>query len=316
MLKNFYRNIVPHCFNNPLAVPILSRSQPQESNFMKSKLPFYQFAGPLLFMVAIGIVDHTAMAQSVSPPKKPTAQLLKSKEAELDLVKSQVLTQQQFTESLRQEISSLTAQRNELLELQIEAGVSPESFPEIMRKLQTQRVDLIIELAGLKARRTAMIEFPQSTENPADKTIELLEQLLAQNLKKQARCEEMFSQGLIPEGEVMKAEGDVLNAEVELARAKQSTGNSQLAAELLTLSLDTAEKQARLDQTLLMLKSITETRQSVAEGEAVKEKLRLLKPNLESAENLLKQILAEAATRGKELQQEIKKLKLELEAGN
>lgn len=267
-------------------------------------------------MVAIGIVDHTATAQSVSPPKKPTAQLLKSKEAELDLVKSQVLTQQQFTESLRQEISSLTQQRNDLLELQIEAGVSPESFPEIMRKLQTQRVDLIIELAGLKARRTAMIEFQQSTENPADKTIELLEQLLAQNLKKQARCEEMFSQGLIPEGEVMKAEGDVLNAEVELARAKQSTGNSQLAAELLTLSLDTAEKQARLDQTLLMLKSITETRQSVAEGEAVKEKLRLLKPNLESAENLLKQILAEAATREKELQQEIKKLKLELEAGN
>ena len=66
-------------------------------------------------------------------------------------------------------------------------GVSIESFPEIIKNLQSQRIDLMIDLAGLTAKREAILtaqkEVVDKSESSTDHKTILADSLLETSLE-------------------------------------------------------------------------------------------------------------------------------------
>ncbi len=162
------------------------------------------------------------------------------------------------------------ARRKELLKKQDEIGVSSESFGEIMRMLQASRVELMIDLAGSEARRVAL----QKSISEQIKTVEFEAQLA---LKKEFielqgnildRTKELYEKGSAPQESYIRARQEFLVAKIELAeyqRSSEQTGNSATAIQLLDVSLERAEKTARLAKVESLLGQFAAERESIQE---------------------------------------------------
>ena len=141
------------------------------------------------------------------------------------------------------------------IESQAESGVSNESFAEIIKMLHTQRVELMIDLAGLEARRDMLREVRSSRQQNmpenALQLIRLLEDALALEQKNLARTQSLYDNAMKPEIEVEAAQKRVLEAEAKLLEARgklELAAEESLPEELLALSLERSEKRARLDK--------------------------------------------------------------------
>ena len=108
-------------------------------------------ASALALLVAC-CLNSVCTAQSVEPAKKPTATtlLLMSEKQAMEEQHAQL---QQILANLVDEKANLQQLQEAVSNKQDEIGVSSEAFNEVIKMLQSQRVLLAIDLAGLDARR-------------------------------------------------------------------------------------------------------------------------------------------------------------------
>ena len=118
------------------------------------------------------------------PPPSPAAialqQEIQTKEANAEVLKQQL-------EQIKKNVRATAKNLESLDTWEKEVGVSLESFPEIIRSLQSQRIDLMVDLAGLTAKRDAILaaqkEVDDESESATDHKTILSEALLETSLE-------------------------------------------------------------------------------------------------------------------------------------
>ncbi len=147
----------------------------------------------------------------------------------------------------RLRLGELQARREAILQAQFAAGVSSESYAEIIRNLQLQRVELTIDLAGLDARHEALEEISQAPpRDPIQQQIIGKWQAQLQLLQETVDdSREQFENGMAHATELRRAQENLVTAEVRLLEAQRfGAGGQDLTAELRNISLERAEKSA------------------------------------------------------------------------
>jgi ABC-type Na+ efflux pump permease subunit len=222
-----------------------------------------------LALISASFLVSSVNAQSVQPNPLPKAAAI---ERTITIFQRRLAEELKLNNDAGEKLKELVAQQAEVVKQQDSVGVSPESFPEIMKNLQSQRIQLMIDLAGLDARRKVLVEAREEITNDTNNEVlkPLLEMIEIEKERLQ-RAENLHAEGTKPKAEVLSAKRGVLAAEVQLAEAKSRQSSSltgeRINANLLDTSLEHAEKQARLDTTKTLLETLTQSRSFVQETE-------------------------------------------------
>lgn len=221
------------------------------------------------------VCSSTVVAQSAPPTttKPPVAlspmallqRSINSKEREATTI---LLGLEDITERQKAIASELAKSRA----VEDKSGVSIESFQEIVKNLQAKRIELIIELAGLKARREAIVaaraDKPDNSAivRPLLKIIALQEKELNRISKSNGSA-----------AEIRAAEIELLSSKIKLADATSpKSGSALLRDTLLNTSLAHAEAKARLAKTESLLDEILPTRKQLDSATRLKAKAKRL----------------------------------------
>ena len=186
---------------------------------------------PSLCLATVLSLSFPASAWSQSfiqpPPPSPAAlalqQEIKTKEANAEVLKQQLEQTQKNKQATAKNLASLDTWEKEV-------GVSIESFPEIVKNLQSQRIDLMIDLAGLTAKREAILaaqkEVHGVSESSTDHKTILADALLETSLELAEKKARLTS--------VKTLLGNVLPArkELESATALKTTSQKTLEQEI------------------------------------------------------------------------------------
>ncbi|MEM7455917.1 MAG: hypothetical protein AAF456_16320 [Planctomycetota bacterium] len=252
-------------------------------------------SGSKVLALVIATFAFAGIQSEVFGQTMPQAQF-RPVEFQLDAIRARVDASQEdlselmeHRESITEQFGVLLRQRENLMEQQDSAGVSENSFSEIMKSLQSQRVQLIIDLAGLEARRMALENArleSQARLNQDDLTLPL-ERLLEIQEQNLARLRELFMQGAVSPDDVNAAEQRMLEAKIQLAQARgPSVGASDsLASQLLEVSLERADKSARLDKTERLLETIAASRTLVSRADNIDREITILETELSATDS-------------------------------
>ena len=113
---------------------------------------------PSLCLAIIISLSFSASAWSqsfIQPPPLPPAAIALQQEIQTKEANAEVLKQQ--LEQIKMNVRATAKNLESLDTWEKEVGVSLESFPEIIKSLQSQRIDLMVDLAGLTAKREAIL---------------------------------------------------------------------------------------------------------------------------------------------------------------
>ena len=260
---------------------------------------------PLFFVLLLLVVAPTCVAQQATPPQTPT---MESWNANNKIVlENQIRTMRSERESLAHRISQLagdlTLTRAERQKLIQRHSVSPESIVEMTRLLQTQRVQLEIDLAGLDARREFLQQANQEMiEKEFNDVLTPLREVLALEQRRLSELKQGLENGSTSRDQVREAESRVLKARIGLAQAKRNnTQLSGLSAELLDASLERAEKMARRTAVEEMLKSITDARTDVERVKGIDAQIESLNESLAEYQKRVRNLEIDVAWQEKEL---------------
>ncbi len=232
-------------------------------------------------MVCVPSDSSRAALQSVADPVPPAQPATSSYVRQHELMLKIGIERTHLLESrlaeLQTQLVKMDQLRASLRDKQDELGFSMESYGEIVGSLQAQRVEMIIDLAGLEARREALqnvaADVQKSTRNVALQ--EELEQLLRWHEEKLARVTELHQKGTASAMEVQEARRGVIEARIRLGEVRNNEGtggNPFVASALISVSLDRAEKQARLDRINGLLQQLIAERSQVSELEELNRK--------------------------------------------
>ena len=219
----------------------------------------------IVLLVAMGLVlcgNDSLSAQSATAVR---LQAVVEAKAQLHQLRNQLARLVAEVDDNASKQKELRAERNDLLGQQQAKGISSDSFTSIIKMLQLQRVELTIDLAGLEARREMMLQVQGESQGQEKlEVIQYLEAAIKQAEANAERARSLFESGLVPETKLELAESNLLKAKIQLAEAKESeSGGGWLQDELLAISLDRSEKQARLKMTQQLLTEISNSRAGI-----------------------------------------------------
>lgn len=266
---------------------------------------------PLCSLLLLLTVASTCFAQHAEPPQKPSVDLLPSLAQQS--LQNGIDSMRAERESLAHKISQLDADMstwvNERQKLIKQHEVSPESIVEMTRMLQTQRVELDIDLAGLNARRTFLQEAAKQMQvENNDEVLAPLKAVLALAKERLAELKQGLETRRASRDEVREAETRVLRAEISLAEAKRNnTQLSGLSAELLDASLERAEKMARREAVQEMLKSIAAARTDVESVKRIDAQVESLNESLAEYQKRVRDLEISLAWQEKKLKESMPK---------
>lgn len=228
------------------------------------------FVGLFLLVGLLVNCDRLA-AQSAGSRTASVLEQFKQKISDLDMDLEKLALATQVSESRLKDakvhLGQLQKKRFELLNQQNAMGVSAASYDDIMRLLQTQKVQLTIELAGVEARREAMIEQHEAGQKsrmeksgPALSALKELSDIQSERLQ---QAEALHKTGSVPRAEVLDAKQQLLEVQIRLNEMLQAAGlDGPPAADqaLLSLSLVRAETVARLNKVNQLLEEYVSAR--------------------------------------------------------
>jgi len=211
------------------------------------------------------------MAQTGDRNAKPSSAYLKQAVSNAELeVQSNIQIKRMSEVRLREMeawIESLQNKRLDLLQQQNQLGVSSASYSDIMRLLQTQKVQLSIDLAGIEERRAAMLEQQKANQTLVSESnarvIASLKELEAIQDQRLQQAEQLRQKGSAPQAEVLDAKQQLLEVRIRLAEILPSSaagGGQPLDHELLSVSLSRAETVGRLNKVNQLLQEYVPAR--------------------------------------------------------
>lgn len=232
----------------------------------------------LTFSIAISFFPAMALSQSISPKPNPQS------EQRPHFAKAMVELDYR-TKSLEFELKRLSEVRRKLQKdldvarsAEDEAGVSSESFPEIMKNLQAKRIDLMIDIAGLEARRDAIVEAREKSQaEREDKLIEPLQDIIAIQQTELKQAVKNLNDNVDTKIRVSAARKALLESKIRLGEAMSSgTNSTTLVNSLLNTSLELAEKKARLSKSETLLKGVLPSRVNLDKTRVLNDRLRAI----------------------------------------
>ena len=141
-------------------------------------------------------------------------------------------------------------------------SLSIESFPDVLKMLQSSRVELMIDLAGLEARQKELLKQRDDPPHPnpqplLTKELSIAQELVKINQDELKLLEEKVRSGYSSTTQVLTAMKELKLSELRLAvtESKLADVSKVHSAELSSLILDRAEKSARLALVEKLLKS-------------------------------------------------------------
>lgn len=221
-----------------------------------------KFAIPLSIAVSMVAFSPGSCDAQSAPVEQGLKQLkLRQAQMQVQMLESAVMDSRQRVKQMLAELEQNNTQLTEL-------DVSAASYEEITRMLQTQRVQLMIELAGLDARQQKMIELRDATRqrqsDQHDEVTSLLQQMVDQLSEKQKRLNKMYEQGSMSIAEVKAGELMLLQAQLNLAQAKADSPAEPAYDMLTDISIERAEQQARLQMVESLLKKYYQARDNIS----------------------------------------------------
>jgi len=207
--------------------------------------------------LTLALVCQQSAGQSApAPPKVPArvaelqAYLEKFKSLREDL-NERLDVEQANQKTIEQELEEIKKRKSKL-------RVSVDSYPEILKTIQSQRVQLSIDLAGLEARYDAIAKAVDGAERKRKEDfLKPYKQLVDLRQAKLNRLIE--NKATTPKEKRDAAEVELLEAQLRLAEASKPSGAlSHLNSQLLDTSLEQAEKTARLDKANSLFKDVEE----------------------------------------------------------
>jgi hypothetical protein len=199
------------------------------TNFLKLLLPSFACA-----VILLAATPQELDAQS-APAKRPTALEAKKMRAEA------------LFEESHQKIAKISFERDNVFRSLSELHVTSSSFPEIMRMLQTQRIQLTIDLAGIEAVEDKLMK--QSAESQLQESEEVIE-TLKENVELYGRyfdaIEALRKQGTASQSDVMSRKLKLNEAKVKLARAT-APRKTEENDELSSVAIEKVQKLAKLN---------------------------------------------------------------------
>lgn len=214
--------------------------------------------------------------------------------------------------ALEDQSAALKEQIREALAAQDALNVSEGSFEEVQRFLQTQRVTLMIDLAGLDARQKTVLELSEQNARESEKRsgpiVAKLAELVELERKHYAQQAQLFEKGAQSRAVLDECEKAVIVAEIQWLQALQAanqTGPASVDPALAELTLSRAEKTARLAQTEELLKSLLPARVLMEQSAELKSREKLLEDKRQTASNRLQRLDAQM-TQFEEKMQELR----------
>jgi hypothetical protein len=216
-------------------------------------MKFHTLAVLVIFAVLSATLDSAALAQSA--PAKTKSAVTRGYEARL------IRLREQFARA-EENVSKLAAERERLFEKLRAKNVNEASFSDVLRLLQTERVQLIIDLAGLDARKDAIVDLQQKNQSEGDQE-KLLKQIMQQMESNLARAEKLYDGNLLSAQGLQEARVSVLKAKLryaETAKNRQADENVEL---LTRITIEQTEKRAQLATIEQLLEQYQQSRTTV-----------------------------------------------------
>ena len=126
-------------------------------------------------------------------------------------------------------------------------AVSTESYTAIIQTLQSQRVSLLVDLAGMEARERAIRNIRSEMESEGTEIIDQLEQLVKIQQSNLDAISQRVKVAAASKAELNSAKSKLLEVEIRLAEAKQKSKTPTYLNDFyVKSSLDQAEKKLGL----------------------------------------------------------------------
>lgn len=163
------------------------------------------------------------------------------------------------------------------------ADLSVEAYAEIVKMLQTRRVELVIQIEGIKARLESLTQLSKEKAESSQATlaqvvafhsqaIQIAEKILAHETnQRDANSPTVLERQL----QLKKAQLDLAVAEAELSKA-----SSAAVPELISLTTDRAEKSAQLRIVQELLAEVAKARPRIKEISTIREDIKLMSGRL------------------------------------
>ena len=239
-------------------------------------MTLHRFAKTASLIIAIVFLirDERLLAQAVAPNPSPKITALGRQLEELGF-EFQTLDTERSSAAAGQAEAKMRADeldkmRSDLLRQQYELGVSKVSYDEIIRHLQTQRVQLSVDLAGIEARREILIAQQESGQKSAEEQkeplAEMIKQLIEIQQERLSSVEALRAKGSVPTADVLNAKQQLLETQIRLAEKNHAANDnrgSSMDPELLNVSLVRAETAARLNKVNQLLGEYVSARKTI-----------------------------------------------------
>lgn len=247
------------------------------------------------------------------------------KELESEEQKLRELTQK--LDAIQTEIESATKERIEWDQSIAPSSVAPESYKEVLILLQTMRVQLKIDLAGLHSKLKVLSEDKSDESREQfmkqvwflEKKLDIAKRIEKLSFELRDKAGEQFNKGIISLEELNKRKIEAetaslrvveLQAEIEEKEAAASKLGRPVLAAIQQTGLEIAEKEARLGQVDEQLaaairvgREMEESNQITQRIDGMEQKRDVIKKNVEVLESALKRRLEII----KELEEELAK---------
>ena len=229
------------------------------------KARFNRFAMTAMSLVLVAGVfaSSNVHAQSASASNNMAAKKLLLA-ARIKQAETQIAVLKERRKELREEFAQLKVVQQDLQKQHDKSGISGESFGEVIKSLQAKRVDLMIDIAGLNARRETVMQLRDEMEKGSKELMAELSDLLQVEEDRLAEAEALYKKKALAGTDFQKAKTRVLEVRIRIAEARQPGKSSTvLTDQLLNTSLERAEKKARLEKTEALLSTFTSSRKTL-----------------------------------------------------
>ncbi len=287
---------------------------------------------PLICCVC-SLAMMSATAQGQAPlrggvTKERLVEELEIQRKQFESVEQKRLALNQQLEATQIEIESATKESIELDQVIAQSCVAPESHQEVLMLLQAMRVQLKIDLVGLRSKFKVLSEDkPDESKKQFTKQTQLLKKKLEiatriENLSFELRdkAQDQFNKGVIPLEELNKLRIEAeraslrvveLEAEILDKEAAASEWSRPVLVAIQQTGLEIAEKEARLGQVDEQLSAAIRVRRQIEESnqimqrvaglqqrrDSMKESVEKLESSAKERLNLIKELESELAKR-------------------
>ncbi len=236
--------------------------------------------GMLIFVTAM--LAPIVEGQSVGEPSSEALRL----EARLEHSKSLARHHAAGLKKIEARVEKQRLLVSDMVHSQRQLGVSNASVDEVVRLLHTQRVNLLVDLAGLKARQEVITEAAQKSKqdhssNRLAEKKEKIKQLIAFAEQEVERLEKLAARQSTTQATVNEAKKAVITLEIQLLSVDDEPLHSLSDSELLNQTmLELAEKSARLQKVEELLSRMYTAQDIDDQLLPAKADLKILRDNL------------------------------------